>query len=84
MIGSFSIGNAAPHLGSIFGAKGAAAEVFETIDNVRHLPLSCIMIELILQMIFSSISNSVYIVIGFPGHTCFKKLSLLETILMSF
>ncbi|XP_062574024.1 ATP-dependent translocase ABCB1-like isoform X1 [Saccostrea cucullata] len=34
MIGSFSIGNAAPHLGSIFGAKGAAAVVFETIDNV--------------------------------------------------
>ena len=34
MIGSFSIGNAAPHLGSIFGAKGAAAEVFDTIDNV--------------------------------------------------
>lgn len=37
MIGSFSIGNAAPHLGSIFGAKGAAAEVFETIDNVPEI-----------------------------------------------
>ncbi|XP_048749989.2 ATP-dependent translocase ABCB1-like isoform X1 [Ostrea edulis] len=34
MIGSFSLGNAAPHLGSIFAAKGAAAVVFETIDNV--------------------------------------------------
>nr|XP_022339240.1 multidrug resistance protein 1-like isoform X1 [Crassostrea virginica] len=37
MIGSFSIGNAAPHLGSIFGAKGAAAEVFDTIDNVPEI-----------------------------------------------
>nr|AID66618.1 P-glycoprotein [Anadara sativa] len=33
MIGSFSLGNAAPHLGSIFAAKGAGAVIFEIIDH---------------------------------------------------
>ncbi|KAK3105070.1 hypothetical protein FSP39_016614 [Pinctada imbricata] len=33
MIGSFSLGNAAPHLGALAAAKGAAAVLFEIIDN---------------------------------------------------
>jgi hypothetical protein len=34
MIGSFSVGNAAPQLGIIATAKGAAATLYEVIDNV--------------------------------------------------
>lgn len=34
MIGSFSIGNAAPNIGSFVTAKGAAAVVYEIIDRV--------------------------------------------------
>ena len=37
MVGSFSLGNAAPNIGTLFGAKGAAAVVFEIIDNVSFV-----------------------------------------------
>ncbi|KAJ8319924.1 hypothetical protein KUTeg_001511 [Tegillarca granosa] len=37
LIGSFSLGNAAPHLGSIFAAKGAGAVIFDVIDNVPSI-----------------------------------------------
>ena len=37
MIGSFSLGNAAPNIGNVMGAKGAAAVVYEIIERVKLL-----------------------------------------------
>jgi hypothetical protein len=35
MVGSFSLGNAAPNIGTLFGAKGAAANTCKKSTNVR-------------------------------------------------
>ncbi|XP_023931974.1 multidrug resistance protein 1-like [Lingula anatina] len=40
MIGSFSIGNAAPHLASVATAKGAAATLYKVIDNIPIIDAS--------------------------------------------
>ncbi len=40
MIGSFSLGQGAPNLESIAKARGAAYEVYKTIDTVQTFSLS--------------------------------------------
>ena len=34
MVGSFSLGNAAPNIAALFGAKGGAAVIYDIIDRV--------------------------------------------------